>query len=848
MANRSLGQLSIDLIARIGGFTQGMTQAERIADQRSKAIAAKAKDIEKAWRGLGKTIAAGFAGLTIGSVFAKFIQESRDAQNEQAQLAAVLRSTGQSAGYSADQLNAMADALEGTTTFSAGEINNAQTRLLSYTNVVGEQFPKALQAAIDMSARLGTSLDQSAETIGKALDVPSQGLTALSKQGFRFSEDQKNLIERLQQTGKTAEAQGIILDALQTSYGGAAEAARNTFGGAITGLQNQLNSLMTGDDGSLQGTTDAINDLSRTLASAEVKQAFNDLGALISNTIGLLVTATTSFINFGRFAGEALAQFANGSADPIERAGARIEELNQTISRLDIAIGRRRAAGAGSDDPRLAALEAQAIQARRELENLQKTRQALIFDANNPSNPSPQNRVLPRPGAIPGDQTGQLKKTLDGQIKLIRAFAEQQKSAYEFANNYLSVVYQDGLFSLQEFYDKQRAIRDAGVAAEVAALDKEIAALQSYRSKAGKPEDQIDAQNKIAEATQKRASAIQRSSQAAIIGAAQEAQAIKALQDRYNDFRATVLALEGNSAGSAAIQIARQVQDAADLINQAGGDQSLVGKYEGLLKNTQALTEAQRQYGLLLESARIQEESIAIAAQINGQSELETFDQIRRAREASLVQMADLVQKAKELASVLGTPEAIQYAQNLENSLARAALQVDPFMEKIRDIGKEISQSIAGGLEDAIVQGKGLNDVFKSLQQTIIQIVTRNLVTKPLEGFLGNFLGGNGSSGGAIGSALSGSGGGFLSNIFGGLGKFFGFFAEGGMIPAGGWGIAGEAGPEIISGPATVTPMSKVGGVTVHISQSFAPGTDRRTVNQAALDAQMALTRAQRNA
>lgn len=63
------------------------------------------------------------------------------------------------------------------------------------------------------------------------------------------------------------------------------------------------------------------------------------------------------------------------------------------------------------------------------------------------------------------------------------------------------------------------------------------------------------------------------------------------------------------------------------------------------------------------------------------------------------------------------------------------------------------------------------------------------------------------------------SGGGFLSNLFAG------FFADGGKIPSGQFGVVGEAGPELISGPATVTPLSKAGGSSgsqsVQVFQSF---------------------------
>lgn len=50
--------------------------------------------------------------------------------------------------------------------------------------------------------------------------------------------------------------------------------------------------------------------------------------------------------------------------------------------------------------------------------------------------------------------------------------------------------------------------------------------------------------------------------------------------------------------------------------------------------------------------------------------------------------------------------------------------------------------------------------------------------------------------------------------------QFAGLFAGGGFIPGGKWGIAGERGPEVISGPASVSP--NIGGATVELH--FADG------------------------
>ncbi|WP_028698208.1 MULTISPECIES: phage tail tape measure protein [Pseudomonas putida group] len=306
----TLGTLTLDLIARIGGFTGPMDKAEASARKSGKAIAESADVAALAWEALGEVVAGAVAGLSVGAIFTAFIAETQAAEKEQAQLAAVLRSTGEAAGFNRDQLNDMADAMEKATTFSGGDINQAQTALLAFTGVVGNQFTRALQAAADMAARTGMTVQQAAETIGRALDVPSDGLTSLSKQGFRFTEDQKKLAEAFESTGDVASAQGIILDSLEESYSGAAAAARDTFGGAIDGLRNTVSGLLTGE-GSLDTAKSAIEALNSVLSSSEAKTAINLTAQAASALAVILATRLAASV-----VGTSLA-FAAGQVEAI---------------------------------------------------------------------------------------------------------------------------------------------------------------------------------------------------------------------------------------------------------------------------------------------------------------------------------------------------------------------------------------------------------------------------------------------------------------------------------------------------------------------------------------------------
>ncbi|MEN1941009.1 Laminin subunit alpha-2 [Luteimonas sp. MJ174] len=177
-----------------------------------------------------KTAAAGVFGFFsvrgIVDGIKAIVTEGSNAEDELAQLQAVLQSTGREAEFTGGELQKLADDLAEVSRFSAGEIVNAETRLLSYTNILRDEFPDAMQIVVDQSARLGISLEQSAEIVGRALQTPTKAMEALGRQGFVLEDSQKALLKQLEATGREAEAQQIIMDLLVESYGGAAAAQK----------------------------------------------------------------------------------------------------------------------------------------------------------------------------------------------------------------------------------------------------------------------------------------------------------------------------------------------------------------------------------------------------------------------------------------------------------------------------------------------------------------------------------------------------------------------------------------------------------------------------------------------
>jgi uncharacterized membrane protein len=183
------------------------------------------------------TAAAGAAAIAFGVSSVKSFQES---ENAVAQLNAVLKSTKSVAGVTAKSAINLANSLQKVTKFSDEDVISAENLLLTFTKIGKDIFPQATKTVLDMSTALGQDTKASAIQLGKALQDPILGITALRRVGVNFSDAQKDVIQNLVETGRSAEAQRLILKELNTEFGGSAEAAGKTFSGRLAILKNQF--------------------------------------------------------------------------------------------------------------------------------------------------------------------------------------------------------------------------------------------------------------------------------------------------------------------------------------------------------------------------------------------------------------------------------------------------------------------------------------------------------------------------------------------------------------------------------------------------------------------------------
>lgn len=168
--------------------------------------------------------ALGGVALAAGVGFA--VNEFEQAEATARKTEAVIKSTGNAAQITAEQQDKMVQSLSNLAAVDDEVVAGGANVLRTFKSIQGQEtFEGALSAALDLSAALGTDLQTASMQVGKALEDPLKGITALTRAGVSFSAAQKEQIRNFVEVGDKASAQKMILAELETQFGGQAEAA-----------------------------------------------------------------------------------------------------------------------------------------------------------------------------------------------------------------------------------------------------------------------------------------------------------------------------------------------------------------------------------------------------------------------------------------------------------------------------------------------------------------------------------------------------------------------------------------------------------------------------------------------
>lgn len=185
-----------------------------------------------------------------------------------------------------------------------------------------------------------------------------------------------------------------------------------------------------------------------------------------------------------------------------------------------------------------------------------------------------------------------------------------------------------------------------------------------------------------------------------------------------------------------------------------------------------------------------------------GAQEAETEESLKR--DAKLIR--EILDPTIKLYDEIGKVQALQSNGLLDQEEADAAIKkLEDDFEKSKkvaedtvNVAKELGLTFSSAFEDAIVGGKDFREILSGIEQDIIRIITRKLVTEPAAEAISDFVG-DFNFGDFFGGLFNANG-----NAFNQSGVMA--FANGGVVSSatpfsfggGKLGVMGEAGPEAI--------------------------------------------------
>lgn len=328
---------SFEAIKRSGKATaDDLVRAERAKADRIKQInneqfghqRTSIDQIKNHWKGAAVAMAAAMATAAAAiygtiKVMNQAIEAAKEQEAVERRLEAVIKSTGGAAGYNVEQLKQMASAMQKATSVGDEVILGGMSILATFKNIRGEAFERTTKAALDMSEVMQQDLKSSMVMIAKAMNDPIANLSAMTRAGVQFTQTQKDLIKELWEAGKVYEAQNVILEEMESQFGGAAEAARKTYKGISQAVKNARGDAME-SLGDIITKNEAV-----ILSLGELEQMWIDLKQTIEDNKKVLM----------EFARDGLVALVSGIETAVLAIGFLVERM-RNISATWLALKR----------------------------------------------------------------------------------------------------------------------------------------------------------------------------------------------------------------------------------------------------------------------------------------------------------------------------------------------------------------------------------------------------------------------------------------------------------------------------------------------------------------------------
>lgn len=325
MAGKSLGTLTLDLVAKVGGFVSGMDKAERASQQWAKQVQKDAAETTKAFASIGSATVAlagavGIAGFQLLKSTSKQIAETdrwAKSLNISTQELLSWQFAAEKAGVSGDQ---MADIFKDIGDKIGDAVLNKSGEAVDALNALGLSAEKLSKVSPDKHLlAIGESLGKISTNAEKTTVLESLG-NDLSKLLPLF--DNNN--EKLKQFLSLAKDFGVAPDPASIDDLVKVNQIFEDIEAQVRGLKLEISAGLAKVD--LSPLTDSLDQLRKVLTDPKVLQGITNLVSEVAELTGWLVKSAA-----------AAGQLAASTGNRIAAIGGNIDRknLDQVKERID---------------------------------------------------------------------------------------------------------------------------------------------------------------------------------------------------------------------------------------------------------------------------------------------------------------------------------------------------------------------------------------------------------------------------------------------------------------------------------------------------------------------------------
>lgn len=304
----------------------------------------------KAMNGIGAATKSAGVGvlLALGGAAMQGKDELLEMNKVSAQTTSLLKSTGLAAKISTGDIENFAGAMLKKSGIDDQAIQSGANFLLQQQAFQKslKQNPKLLNEATKALTGLASSpafngnATAAAKALGRALNDPTKASAALRKSGVQLTEDEQKKIKTLMESGKTMEAQAIVIGKLNTATKGLAEGRGNSIEGqmskigeTIAGVGASILSVAIPALTKLGSILGAFRPLGRVIAviGDSFSRAFGGMGEGV-NIVELISTKMEEFAKLVEDNQWVVDAFAQTFADLAKAAGPALVALFRQLA------------------------------------------------------------------------------------------------------------------------------------------------------------------------------------------------------------------------------------------------------------------------------------------------------------------------------------------------------------------------------------------------------------------------------------------------------------------------------------------------------------------------------------